>query len=145
MHQIRRFALAFAVLAVALIGAACDGSSDETTTTIADPSGVVFGRGTIPETVPDSFPVPDEAKVGATLIDANRGLTEMILTYPANIGAVVDYYEENLPARGYEVTASEGTDAEWLMEFNGDGIDGVLRVKTGGPGIAAATVQLTEI
>ncbi|MGB9358606.1 MAG: hypothetical protein WCC01_08620 [Acidimicrobiia bacterium] len=145
MHQIRLFALAFAVLVVALLATACDGSSDETTTTIADSSAVVFGRGTIPETVPDSFPVPDQARIGATLVDANRGLTEMILTFPADVGAVVDYYEENLPARGYEVTTSEGTDADWLIEFNGDGIDGVLRVTTGGSGIAAATVQLTEI
>lgn len=144
MHQIRLFALALAVLAVALI-AACDSPADEATTTTIDASGVVFGRGTIPETVPTSFPVPDEARVGATLIDSNRNLTEMILTFPANVDAVVDYYEENLPARGYEITTSEGTDADWLIEFNGDGIDGVLRVKTGGSGVAAATVQLTEI
>lgn len=145
MHKIRLFALAFAVLAVALIAAACNGSSDETTTTIADPSDVVFGRGAIPDTVPDSFPVPDQARVGATLVDANRGLTEMILTFPTNVDAVVDYYEENLPPRGYEITVSEGTDAEWRIEFSGDGVDGVLRVKTGGSGVSAATVQLTEI
>jgi len=143
MHQIRRFAPAFAVLAVALIATACDSPSDESTT--IDASGVVFGRGTIPETVPTSFPVPDEARVGATLIDSNRNLTEMILTFPANVDAVVDYYEENLPARGYEISTSEGTDADWLIEFNGDGVEGVLRVKTGGSGLAAATVQLTEI
>ena len=145
MHQIRLLALAFAVLAVGLVAAACDGSSDETTTTIADPSGVVFGRGSVPDTVPDSFPVPDQARVGATLVDANRDLTEMILTVPANVDAVVDYFEENLPARGYEISLSEGTDAEWLIEFNGDGFAGVIRVKTGGSGLAAATVQLTRI
>jgi len=145
MHQFRLFAVALAVLTVALIATACDSPSDEATTTTVDASGVVFGRGTIPETVPDSFPVPDQTRVGATLIDSNRSLTEMILTFPANVDAVVDYYEENLPARGYEITTSEGTDADWLIEFNGDGTDGVLRVKTGGSGVAAATVQLTEV
>ncbi len=145
MHQIRQFALAFAVLAVALIATACDSPSDESTTTTIDASGVVFGRGTIPETVPTSFPVPDEARIGATLVDSNRSLAEMILTFPANVDAVVAYYEENLPARGYEISTSEGTDADWLVEFNGDGVEGVLRVKTGGSGVAAATVQLTEI
>ena len=145
MHQVRLFALAFLALAIALTATACGESSDETTTTIADSSGVVFGRGSVPDTVPDSFPIPDQARVGATLVDANRGLTEMILTFPANVDAVVDYYEENLPPRGYEITLSEGSDAEWLMEFNGEGVDGVLRVKTGGSGIAAATVQLTEV
>ena len=105
----------------------------------------MFGRGVVPDTVPDSFPVPDQARVGATLVDSNRSLTEMILTFPANTDSVVDYYEENLPARGYESTGSEGTDAEWVIEFSGDGFAGIIRVKTGGSGVAAATVQLTEI
>ena len=145
MHHIRLLSVVFVFLAVAFIATACDGSSHETTTTIADPSDVAFGRGSVPESVPDSFPVPDEAAVGATLVDLNRGLTEMILTFPANVDAVVDYYEENLPARGYEMTVSDGTDAEWLIEFDGDGVRGVIRVKAGGTGIAAATVQLTRI
>ena len=145
MHQIRLLALTLAVVAVSLIATACNGTSNDTTTTTADPSGVVFGRGVVPDTVPDSFPVPDQARVGATLVDSNRSLTEMILTFPANTDAVVDYYEENLPARGYEITVSEGTDAEWVIEFSGDGFDGIIRVKTGGSGVAAATVQLTEI
>ena len=58
----------------------------------------MFGRGSVPDTVPQSFPIPDEAVVGATLVDTNRGLTEMILTLPATVDAVVTYYEENLPS-----------------------------------------------
>jgi len=145
MHQVRLFPFAFGIVAVALIATGCGRSSDGTTTANADPSGVVFGRGSVPDTVPDSFPVPDQARVGATLVDSNRELTEMIITFPSNVDAVVDYYEENLPARGYEIAVSEGTDAEWLIEFNGAGFDGVLRVKTGGSGVAAATLQLTKI
>jgi len=145
MRQIRSIAIALALLAIALIATSCDDSSTETTTSTVDPSAVVFGRGSIPETVPSSFPVPDQARVGATLVDANRVLTEMILTFPADTTAVVDYFEENLPPRGYEITTSDGTDAEWLIEFTGDGLEGVIRVKTGGSGVSAATVQLTEI
>jgi hypothetical protein len=144
MRQIRLPALAFAVLAVALIANGCTGSSDTTTTTIADRARVEFGRGSIPDTVPDSFPVPDQARVGATLVDSNRNRTEMVLTLPANVEAVVDYYEENLPPRGYDISLSKGTDTDWLIEFTGEGFDGVIRVKTGGSGLAAATVELTE-
>ena len=145
MRQFRSPAIVVALLAIALTATACGDSSGETTTTTADPSGVVFGRGSVPETVPNSFPVPDQARVGTTLVDANRRLTEMILTFPADTAAVVDYYEENLPLRGYEIATSDGTDAEWLIEFAGEGFEGVIRVKTGGSGVAAATLQLTEL
>lgn len=145
MRQTRSLAIAVVLLGVVSMVTACDDSSAETTTTAADPSGVVFGRGSIPEAVPSSFPVPDQARVGATLVDANRDLTEMILTFPADTGAVADYFEENLPARGYAITASDGTEAEWLIEFTGEGLEGVIRVKTGGSGLSAATVQLTRL
>ena len=95
-----------AIAAVAFGAAGCGGLSDETTSTTG--SEVVFGRGSVPETVPESFPIPDEAVVGATLVDATRGLTEMILTFPADTAAVVEYYEENLPSRGYQITDSDG-------------------------------------
>jgi hypothetical protein len=145
MRQIRSLALAAVLLAVALTVNACDNSSVETTVTTTDHSGVVFGRGSVPAAVPSSFPVPDQARVGATLVDANRGLTEMILTFPADTAAVTDYYAANLPQRGYEITTSDGTDAEWLIEFTGEGLVGVIRVKSGGSGVSAATVQLTEL
>jgi len=104
----------------------------------------VFGRGSVPETVPLSFPIPDEAVVGATLVDADRGLTELILTFPAGTAAVVDYYEENLPLRGYQITDSRGTETAWRLDFSDDVVDGVVSVQTGGSGVAAAAVQFTE-
>ena len=104
----------------------------------------MFGRGSVPETVPLSFPIPDEAVVGATLVDADRGLTELILTFPAGTAAVVDYYEENLPLRGYQITDSRGSDTEWRLDFSDDVVDGVVSVQTGGSGVAAAAVQFTE-
>jgi hypothetical protein len=135
-----------ALVVVALVAAGCGGSSEDTTTNAdADASGVVFGRGSVPDTVPDSFPIPDEAVIGATLIDTNRGLTEMIITFPASVEAVVTFYEVNLPLSGYEITSSDGTDGEWAMEFNGEGIDGVIRIKAGGSGVSSATVRLTDL
>jgi hypothetical protein len=134
------------LVVVALVAAGCGGSSEDTTATAdADASGVVFGRGSVPDTVPDSFPIPDEAVIGATLIDTNRGLTEMIITFPASVEAVVTFYEDNLPLGGYEITSSDGTDGDWAMEFNGEGIDGVIRIKVGGSGVSSATVRLTDL
>ena len=146
MRSTRLLTLLAALIVVALFAAGCsDSSTDTTTAGDSDAAaGVVFGRGSIPNTVPDSFPIPDEAVIGATLVDTNRGLTEIVVTFPASVQAVVKYYEENLPPNGYEITRSEGSDADWVMAFNGEGVDGVLRIKTGGSGLSAGTVQLTE-
>ncbi|MGB5533588.1 MAG: hypothetical protein WBN71_10835 [Acidimicrobiia bacterium] len=131
-----------AFAAGAFSAAGCGGLLDETTSTTG--SELVFGRGSVPETVPLSFPIPDEAVVGATLVDADRGLTELILTFPAGTPAVVDYYEENLPLRGYQITDSRGTETEWRLDFSDDVVDGVVSVQAGGSGVAAAAVQFTE-
>ncbi len=136
-----------ALIVAALVAAGCGGSAGDAATTTngdANASAVVFGRGTVPEVVPDSFPIPDEAVVGATMVDTNRGLTEMVTTLPASIGAVVTYYEDNLPLNGYEITSSDGTDGEWTMDFDGEGVDGEIRIKAGGSGISIATVRLTR-
>lgn len=142
-----RSLFAFATLVVlSLLAVGCGGSSEDTTTSVVvdgAASGVVFGRGSVPDAVPDSFPIPDEALVGATLVDANRELIEMVLTFPAAAASVAAYYDENLPARGYEITSSTGSDGHWVVEFNGDGVDGVIRIKVGTGGLSSATVQLT--
>lgn len=147
MRSIRLTAALVALFALSLSAAACgDAATDTTTpesTSMSTGSGVEFGRGSVPDTVPESFPVPDEAVIGATLVDSNRGLTEMILTFPATVTAVVKYYDDNLPARGYEIARSEGTDGDWEMTFSGQGVDGEIRVKAGGSGVSSATVQLT--
>lgn len=146
MRSTRLLTVLATLIVVALFAAGCsDSSTDTTTAGNSDAAaGVVFGRGSIPDTVPDSFPIPEEAVIGATLIDTNRGLTEMIVTFPASVEAVVMYYEDNLPLGGYEITSSDGTDGEWAMEFNGEGIDGVIRIKAGGSGLSSATVRLTD-
>jgi len=137
-----RFRPAFIVVVVTIVAAACGGSSADTTST--DGSQVVLGRGTVPQTVPESFPIPEEVVVGATLIDPTRGITEMILTFPADTPAVVDYYEQNLPPRGYTIASSGGSETEWRIDFSDDAVSGVVSVQTGGSGVAAAAVQFTE-
>lgn len=143
----RLLAALAALIVVSLLAVGCGGPSSGTTTTAAPDAsaqGVVFGRGSIPDAVPESFPVPDEAVVGATLVDTDRGVKEMILTFPASTDAVVTYYEENLPLRGYEITGSDGIDGTWVLEFSGEGVDGVIRITAGGSGVSSASVRLTD-
>jgi len=144
MQDSRALIIASSLLAISLIAGACGGSSAETTT-MADTSDVVFGRGSVPDTVPDSFPIPGEAVVGATLVDSNRGLTEMILTFPANVAAVVSYYEENIPGRGYEIASSAGSETEWQIQFDGVDLHGVITVRTGGSGVSSAVVEFSRM
>ena len=127
---------------VTAVAAGCGGSASDTTS--PDGPEVEFGRGAVPETVPGRFPIPDEAVVGATLVDAGRGLTEIILTFPAGTAAVVDYYEANLPPNGYTIVDSHGSETDWRIVFADDATDGVVSVQTGGSGVAAAAVQFTE-
>lgn len=141
MLRSRRLLISILVTAL-LIATGCGVSSDEPATT--DTSRIAFGRGSIPETVPDSFPIPDQAVVGATLVDPGRDLTEMILTFPTDVPVLVTYYEENMPSSGYEITSSDGSETEWRIAFTGEGVDGVIRVKSGGSGVAAVTVELTD-
>ncbi len=142
MQVLRIRFVAISLLSLSLIAGACNGSSSETTVS-TDVLAVTFARGTVPHAVPDSFPIPAEAVVGATLIDPNRELTEMILIFPANVGAIISYYEDNLPARGYVIASSGGSETEWQIEFDGEGVHGVITIRTGGSGVASATVAFT--
>lgn len=146
-----------AVVAVlALILAACSGestdteASDATTTTIVTESGtsggeageLEFGRGQLPETVPADFPIPDEAVIGATMVDRTRDLTQVITTYPANVPAVVEFYEINLPALGYAIDASSGTDASWTIEFSSEASTGEIVLEVGGSGLTQGSLSI---
>ena len=133
MAILRSFVLV--VLAFSLLAAAC---SDDA------PTGVVFGEGEIPETLPDDFPIPDDARIDSTLIDYDRGVTEMLYVIPAELPAVVAYYETNLPNAGYTIESSDGNLAEWTIAFGDADADGTLVLKVGGVEITQAVVRFTE-
>lgn len=123
------------VLAFSLLAAAC---SDDA------PTGVVFGDGEIPETMPAGFPIPENAKIGKTLIDYDRGTTEVLAIVPAQVGAVVAFYETNLPIAGYTIESSDGNVAQWDITFSDDDVVGSVILRVGGSEITQAVVQLTE-
>lgn len=133
-------ALATLALAAVLVGA-CSSSA---TTTTSPGVGVEFGSGSLPETVPEAFPIPAVARVGSTLVDHDRGWTEVVLTFPSALGDVVSYFQTNLPARGFEILSSEGTETSWELTFEGPGASGEIRIEAQGSGLSAAAVRLVE-
>ncbi|TDI53824.1 MAG: hypothetical protein E2O95_02195 [Acidobacteria bacterium] len=132
----------------ALVGAACTGTPDAASATTTSTSTTVaraipdleFGRGEVPFTVPELFPIPDTAVIGSTMIDGVNGRTEMIVTFPAKVGDIVDYYETNLPVLGFDVTSSRGTEFEWDIVLEIDGTTGTIHIVLAGESLSTGTL-----
>ena len=159
MRPLHRLAALIAVLA--LVVAACTGSSDDdsgdatadestTTTTVAGGAAdsdepLVFGSGTMPATVPEDFPFPEQAAIGTTMIDRTRDVTEIIATYPADVVDVVSFFETNLESVGYVLVESTGSDGSWDITFEkGDG-SGTLTLETAGSGLSQGTIRFVRV
>lgn len=145
-----------AIVALALFAAACSGAGSVTTevgqssttavgpTTTIDPDqDIIFGSGSVPDTVPADFPFPDEAVIGSTLIDRTRNVTEVIFRVPAAVEALAAFFETNLPGRGYTVGASSGGDSSWNIEFSNGAATGTIDITLGGESVAQAVVRIT--
>ena len=119
-----------------LLVAAC--SDDEPTTSS---TGVEFGSGSLPPTVPESFPIPEGAVISSTLVNWDTGFTEVIYRVPAQPAAVILFYGQNLERTGYTTISSEGDATMRTIEFEGNGIAGELEI--GPEGLEATRVVLT--
>jgi hypothetical protein len=141
-----------ALVAVALVAvlAACSAESEpggSVPTSVpgeASDEPLVFGNGSIPGTVPADFPVPSEARVGSTMVDRTRGVTEFNVVFPADITEVVEYFETNLSAVGYTVEESSGSDTRWVIEFSTDGLDGDIVIEASGGGVSQGTIRVVQ-
>ncbi len=138
------------VAVIALVAAACSSSTpasvsqmaDETTTTIELPD-LEFGRGVMPVSVPEAWPMPEQAVIGSTMIDGVNGRTEVVATFPATVDEVVAYYTTNLPVVGFTIIKSEGSDGAWVIEFTGQGVTGTATLQIIGSGVSAGTFEFT--
>ena len=90
--------------------------------------------------MPELFPIPDTAVIGSTMIDGVNGRTEMIVTFPAKVGDIVDYYETNLPVLGFDVTSSRGTEFEWDIVLEIDGTTGTIHIVLAGESLSTGTL-----
>lgn len=139
------------IISLALLGAACSGSTtittgteDSSTTTNAPASSVVFGSGSVPETMPAGFPIPESAVIGSTLIDHNRGLTEMIVRVSADVAELTDFFDTNLPGRGFTVDSSGKEGAGWKLGFSSPAGAGTIEITAAGQGVSQAFVTFTD-
>ncbi len=66
------------------------------------------------------------------MIDGGNGRSEMNVNFPASVAGVVEYYETNLPALGFEVSDSRGSETEWDISYAKDGVAGKIHLVQGG-------------
>lgn len=128
-----------AAVTLVLVASACSGDDGAAPTTVAANDDVIFGSGSLPDTLPNDFPIPDEAIISSTLVVPSAGTTEVIMRLPVELAAAVTYFEQNLPARGFPIVNSEAeSDAAWSMEVERDDLVGTIELETASP-------QITEV
>lgn len=131
-----------AVTLVVLL-AACGGEDDATATTVVG-DDVVFGSGSLPDTIPDDFPLPEEAVIGNTLVVRTSGTTEVVLCLPAELADAVAYFDQNLPTRAFDLSVNEAPSGEgWLMEVERDDLAGTIDFKPAPPNITEIVMRFT--
>ena len=132
------------VMALAVLVAACSGSGSSGDLPPADSlPDLEFGRGEMPITVPDNWPMPAQHSIGATMIDGTRVLTEVSYTAGGTAEAVTNFYESALPGADYEFETTKVTDTENDIAFSGNGIEGNLILKQLAPNVTGATLRFT--
>lgn len=133
------------VMAIAVLVVACGGSnsSDSDLPPADSLPDLEFGRGEMPITVPENWPMPSQHSIGATMIDGTRVLTEVAYTAGGNVDAVIAFYESALPDAGYEIDTTKVSDTESDIAFEGNGIEGNLVLKQLAPSVTGATLRFT--
>ncbi|MCP3975089.1 MAG: hypothetical protein GY720_11425 [bacterium] len=144
-------------MSLALFGAACSdtpsvetvvlsSTTDQATappTTFDPNASIIFGSGSVPDTLPSDFPIPGEAVIGATLIDRNRSLTEVVMRVPAGVEAVAGFFDTNLANRGYTVESSAGDASKWELVVSGSGVSGTVAITLGTQDVSQAVIRVT--
>ena len=98
------------VLAPSVLGSCSDDSGP--------PSSIEFGEGEVPDTFPDDFPIPPNARIGSTLIDRVNHRSEISMTVATDMDVTVRFYTVGLVNQGYVVDSSEGDDNQWTVDFS---------------------------
>lgn len=127
------------ILLLTIGAAACSDEAEPITGT-----GVEFGEGEAPSTLPEGFPIPQAAVIGNTLVDWDRGRGEAVLRVGAESEAAILFYEQNLPRTGYTITSSSGSPEDWSIEFSGPGIEGAVRVRREPGGISTIVLDYSH-
>lgn len=135
--------IVIALVAVfAIIGAGCSGDT-ETTTTGGGATGddVVFGEGTLPETIPTEFPLPTGSAIGSTMVVGQTGFTEVIVRISAEQGIAAEFFSQGLAQNGFTVERSEADGEGWAIEFSDDAAKGTIDVTEPVEGVSQAVIR----
>ena len=142
MSYSRLRSLLLVVMVVAVVGCGTTDGEDPESESVG---GLELGSGEVPASVPEDFPMPEVAVVGATLIDPGRGLTEMNLRLPSSAQAATDYFAENLEARGYTVAPFDpGPNGAANLVATNDGIEIDLDIRASAPEISDVVVRIVQ-
>ena len=129
----RRFlhgVLPLVVTVTMLVAAGCGGD--------ASPDGIVVGRGVIPETMPEGFPIPAGATIGETSMDRDAKTTVVDLATTGNLVSAVSTYTIGLVSSGYIVDQSEEQGDGWVIRFSRQDLRGTIALTPGADGVDAA-------
>jgi hypothetical protein len=133
----RRFLLLVALVAIlGVVSTACGGDEAR--------EPVELGEGEIPESMPDSIPVPGGAVIGSTLVDRVNNRTEMSVQARVEYDALVQFYAVELVGRGFLVQESSGDTASWTIRFADGDLQGEVVIVPGGQGLARAVVSVNR-
>lgn len=101
---------------------------------------VEFGEGDIPDTFPDDFPIPPNARIGSTLIDRVNHRSEVSMTVATEMDVTVRFFTVGLVNQGFVVDSSEGDANSWTVEFSRGELTGriVLNQQLGGTQVVAS-------
>jgi len=133
-----RTRLAVILLALTVMAAACGDDDDVTGSTEA----VVFGEGTIPESVPDDFPIPSDAVVGTTLVDKINNRTEFRLSVRSDLTSIVRFFQVGLVNQGYIINSSDGDDVEWTLTFSNGELQGSVFTSFMGQDVSTSVISV---
>jgi hypothetical protein len=134
-----RLAVLLVLLLVVSALAACGDDGSSTTG-----PAVSFGEGDVPPSFPEDFPIPSGAIIGSTLVDTINDRSEMEIRIGAAGQAVAEFYLEELPASGYEIT-SDTTETRLRMIGFADGdLVGAVVIAEADPSVTRAVIEINR-
>lgn len=143
--QTRIHSIALVVIALFTMGCSDDAGPSTTVpedTAITSAEDVVFGSGTLPETIPENFPLPQGSSVGSTMVVTKSGFTEAIIRIGADIGLTAEFFAQALEQAGFTVASSAAVDdGGWLIEFADGESPGTIELTEPLEGISQAVLR----
>jgi hypothetical protein len=117
------------LLALAVAGCGGDGSEAKGSVGGALPACAAAGAASdLPAAFPAGFPLPEGTVIDSTRKEGGFSVAEGYVA--GDLEATADYFSEELPDAGYELGEGDAEEHEAETEFEGNGIDGRLKLRS---------------